>query len=50
MQVYRTFELRWYHLLIALGGLVAVIFVLVWLFLAKDGVRTIVEDKTDIVG
>ncbi|MCP4685739.1 MAG: hypothetical protein GY867_09885 [bacterium] len=50
MKVYRAFELRWYHLLIALGGLVAVIFVLALLFLSKDGVRTIVEDKTDIVG
>lgn len=50
MRAYRAFEIRWYHLLFAIGALVAVIFVLVWLFLAKDGVRTIVEDKTDIVG
>lgn len=49
MRAYSAFEVRWYHLLIALGGLVAVIFVLVWMFMAKDGVRRIVEDKTDIV-
>ncbi len=49
MKVYRAFEIRWYHILIALGGLVAVVFVLAMLFLSKDGVRTIVEDKTDIV-
>jgi hypothetical protein len=49
MRAYRAFEIRWYHLLIALGGLVAVLFVLVWMFLARDGVRAIHEDKTDIV-
>ncbi len=45
----RFVEIKWYHLLIALGGLVAVLFVLIWILLAKGGPGYFVEDETDIV-
>ena len=45
----RAFQVKWYHLLIALLCLVAVIFVLLWLFLDKRRLEYFDEDETDIV-
>jgi len=49
MKLYRSFEIKWYHLLFGLLGLVTVVFVLLWLFISKSQVKNFVEDETDIV-
>jgi len=49
MKLYRSFEIKWYHLLFGLLGLVTIVFVLLWLFLSKSQVRNFVEDETDMV-
>ena len=49
MQIYRSFEIKWYHLLFGLLGVLAVVFVLLWLFVGKSRVRNFFEDETDIV-
>ena len=48
MSIFRAFKVRWYHLLLALGALIAVIFVLVRLFRGRDDVRAMVKDKSDL--
>jgi hypothetical protein len=50
MRIYRTLEIKWYHLLLALIGLAAVAFVILWFFVGKRRLVHIVEDETDIVG
>ena len=49
MKLYRSFEIKWYHLLFGLLGLVTVVFVFLWLFISKSQVKNFVEDETDIV-
>lgn len=49
MRVYRSWELKWYHLLIALGGLLAVGVVVVWIFMGDRRPTYFVEDETDLV-
>jgi len=49
VSVYRVFRIKWYYLLFGLLGLLAVLLVVVWIFLAKDGPSYFVEDETDIV-
>ena len=49
MGMQRVFQIKWYHLLIGFLGILAVVLVLAWIFLARDGVSYIVEDETDIV-
>ena len=43
------FEIKWYHIVFGLLGVLAVLFALFWLFISKTGVGSFVEDETDIV-
>jgi hypothetical protein len=45
----RVFQIKWYHIVIALAGVLAVALVLVWIFMAKGGPSGFFEDETDIV-
>ena len=49
MSVAKVFQVKWYHLLIGLLAILAVLLVLVWIMLAKEGPAYFVEDETDIV-
>lgn len=49
MRIRHLIEIKWYHILFGLFGLLAVVFVLVWIFLSRSGPGYFVEDETDIV-
>ena len=49
MKAYRAFEIKWWHLALGLGGLVAIVFGIVYFFMSKEGPSMFVEDATDIV-
>ena len=49
MKLYKSFEIKWYHLLFGLLGLITIVFVLLWMFLSKSQVKNFVEEETDIV-
>lgn len=49
MKVYRSLELKWYHILIGAIGLGAVIGVLLYFFLGRNRLAYFAEDETDIV-
>ena len=49
MKLYRSFEIKWYHLLFGLLGLVTVVFALFWVFISKNQVKNFVEEETDMV-
>ena len=49
MNVKSFIEIKWYHVVIALLGIFVLLFVLLWIFLARTGPGYFHEDKTDIV-
>lgn len=50
MKIYRSLEVKWYHVLFGSLGLGAVIAVLLYFFLGRDRLGYFAEDETDIVG
>ncbi|MFZ5981232.1 MAG: hypothetical protein ACOYVF_11435 [Candidatus Zixiibacteriota bacterium] len=49
MKLIRAFEIKWYHILFGLLGLLTIVFVLLWLFIGKSQVNKFTEEKTDMV-
>ncbi len=48
MKLYRNYEIKWYHLVFGLLGLLVVVSVLFWLFVGKSRVKYFHEDETDM--
>ncbi|MBU0983493.1 MAG: hypothetical protein KKA42_06460 [candidate division Zixibacteria bacterium] len=48
MKVYRV-EIKWYHLVFGLLGMLAVAFVLVWMFMGEKRIGNFGDDTTDLV-
>jgi len=49
MRAYRIFQIKWYHLLFGLLGLLAVVVVLLLVLLNNRRPGDLLEDETDIV-
>jgi hypothetical protein len=49
MKWYKTFEIKWYHLVIGLGAIIGILFVILWLVMSDRQISCFHEDDTDIV-